>query len=512
MPTMQEIAASHKDLLRNLIDQQLWLSKGKELGITGETELIKQLDEIRKKYNMETLEDLEKAAHEQGVSFEDFKANIRNGIVTQEVMRDQVGRRISITPGEAERYYEAHKQEYAQQETVHLSEILVSTGTDDDAAKIAAAKAKADDIESKLQAGGDFTQLAKNFSEGTTAAQGGELGTYHPGELQKTFEEQTFPLKAGQFTAPIRTRQGYVILKVDQHIQGGVPAFKDVQEQVADAYYMTRMEPAIRAYLTKMREEGYVHILKAGYEDTGASPGELKQSISYSAYAPPQAKKKKKVERTRYRETTRTFRQKGSQPAAEAKTADTPAPAPAAAPKKAKDSTVATAEKPGKKEKIRFGQAPTKTLPKSKDAAPIEDAGAVQVAGSGQEPANPLEAAPPQKKSRFSERAKVEKQAKQKAAQGLNAEGPAAPDAAEVADRQTQSAPLGPTDAAPKKKRGSATVTEKTRLSDKKKEPDQTPEATPIAPVPGAPAPAASQPQAATQTPTPQTQPAAPQQ
>jgi peptidyl-prolyl cis-trans isomerase SurA len=218
------------------------------------------------------------------------------------------------------------------------------------------------------------------------------------------------------------------------------------------------------------------------------------------------------VERTRYRETTRTFRQKGSQPAAEAKTADTPAPAPAAAPKKAKDSTVATAEKPGKKEKIRFGQAPTKTLPKSKDAAPIEDAGAVQVAGSGQEPANPLEAAPPQKKSRFSERAKVEKQAKQKAAQGLNAEGPAAPDAAEVADRQTQSAPLGPTDAAPKKKRGSATVTEKTRLSDKKKEPDQTPEATPIAPVPGAPAPAASQPQAATQTPTPQTQPAAPQQ
>ena len=67
-----------RDLLRNLIDQQLWLSKGKELGITGETELIKRLDEIRKQYNLETMEDLEKAAREQGVSFEDFKANIRN--------------------------------------------------------------------------------------------------------------------------------------------------------------------------------------------------------------------------------------------------------------------------------------------------------------------------------------------------------------------------------------------------------------------------------------------------
>ncbi len=77
--SMQEISEAHKDLLRNLIDQQLWLSKGKELDITGETELVNRLNEIRKQYNLETLEDLEKAAKEQGVSFEDFKANIRNG-------------------------------------------------------------------------------------------------------------------------------------------------------------------------------------------------------------------------------------------------------------------------------------------------------------------------------------------------------------------------------------------------------------------------------------------------
>ena len=92
--TMQEMSEAHKDLLRNLIDQQLWLSKGKELGITGETELVNRLNEIRKQYNLATLEDLEKAAQDQGVCFEDFKANIRNGIVTQEVMRQEVGRRI----------------------------------------------------------------------------------------------------------------------------------------------------------------------------------------------------------------------------------------------------------------------------------------------------------------------------------------------------------------------------------------------------------------------------------
>jgi len=125
---------------------------------------VKRLNEIRKQYNLDTLEDLEKAAKEQGVSFEDFKANIRNSIITSEVMRDQVGRKVQFTPGEAQRYFEAHKQEYSRPESVHLSEILVATGAPastsavaavaqpDDAAQLATAKAKAEDIEAKLHA------------------------------------------------------------------------------------------------------------------------------------------------------------------------------------------------------------------------------------------------------------------------------------------------------------------------------------------------------------------------
>jgi peptidyl-prolyl cis-trans isomerase SurA len=498
--TMQEISEGHKDLLRNLIDQQLWLSKGKELGINGETELVKQLDEIRKKYNLATLEDLEKAAQEQGVSYEDFKANIRNTIITQEVMRQEVGRKINITPGEVERYYDAHKQEYAQPESVRLSEILISTGTPapavggvqaDNSAKLAAAKAKADDIEAKLHAGGDFATLAKSFSEGQTAAQGGDLGEFRRGAMDKVLEDRTFSLNTGDYTEPILTRQGYVIFKIEQHVHGGIPPFKDVQDQVADAYYMTRMEPAIRDYLTQMREDGYVQIMRPGYVDTGASAGELKQSISYSAYTPPAPKKKHKVERTRFRETTHGFRQKGPQQAA------------AAPPPANETATVQKAEKPGKKEKIRYGQAPTKTLPKANSGA-TEDAGAVQVASSGDQPPNPLENAPPPKKTRFSDRAKIKKPAKTKGAAQEDPNAPPPPDAAEVADRQTQSAPLGPADKSAKKKQAAGTAGEKTRMSDRKKEPgpEQTEQPTPIPAVPGAPSPATQPPPAQT-TPAP---------
>ncbi len=507
--TMQQLSEEHKDLLRNLIDQQLWLSKGKELGINGETELVNRLNEIRKQYNLSTMEDLEKAAQDQGVSYEDFKANIRNQIVTQEVMRQEVGRHVSFTPGEVQRFFEAHKQEYAQPESVRLSEILVSTGTptptpegvpQDDPAKVAAAKAKADDIVAKLKGGADFSQLARNSSDGQTAAQGGDIGQFRRNAMAKVLEDATFSLKAGQYTEPIRTKQGFVILKVVQHVPGGVPEFKDVEQEVEQNYYESKMMPAMREYLTKMREDAYVEI-KTGYSDTGASGNQRVLPITYSSYTPPTPKKKKKVERTRFRETTHTFRQKT--PATEA------APEAAAAGAAPAAQTAANAQaappasmKPGKKEKIRYGQAPTKTLPAGPET-PTEDAGAAPQVAANDEPANPLETTAPEKKTRYSDRAKQPKEKKPKGPT-VDPLAPAAPDSAEVSDRQTQSAPLGLSGdtAANKKKKGSTTTGDKTRLSDKARPENQpqtqapAPEPTPIPPVPGAPAPSQTPPPA----------------
>jgi peptidyl-prolyl cis-trans isomerase SurA len=484
--TMQQISEAHRDLLRNLIDQQLWLSKGKELNINGETELIQRLNEYRKQYNLETIEDLEKAAKEQGVSFEDFKANIRNQIITQQVMRDQVGRRIQFTPGEVQRFFEAHKQDYVQPESVRLSEILISTGADsDDGAKLAAATAKANDIEAKLHQGGDFTQLAKSFSDGPTASEGGDLGQFKRGTLAKVLEDDTFALKAGQFTDPIRTKQGLVIFKVVQHNPGGPPEYKDVEQDVEQAFYEARMMPAIREYLTQMREEAAIDI-KPGFQDTGASAKETK--LSYSAYTPPSPKKKKKVERTRFRETTRSFRQKTTQAAAPADTTPTATK---------KNAVLTTSQKPGKKEKIRYGQAPSKTLP-SAPATKVEDAGAGDQTANADTPPNPLEAnTKPTQKTRFSARAKEVKQAKATGPK-TDAMAPAPADAAEVADRQTQASALGlgGDTASKKKKKSNATTGDKTRLTDKNKkagttaqDSGTTPPAAPVPQVPGAPAP-----------------------
>lgn len=348
-----EVEARKKNLLRDLIDQQLLLSKGKQLGITGETGMVKRLDQIRKANHLKTMEDLEKAAQEQHVSFEDFKASIRNSVITQQVVRQEVSPHITINPQEIKTYYDDHKADFSQPESIELSEILIPTPDDADASELAKAKAKADEAEVKLKDGADFAKLAKAVSGGPTAAQGGALGQFRHGMMAPQLEDKTFNLKAGEFTEPIRTKQGYVILKVTEHTAGGAEPFDKARPQVEEAIFMQKMQPALRKYLTKLREQAFVDI-EPGFVDSGASPNEIQ--MTYSAYTPPGKKKKETFERTRFRGRQRAH--------AKAVTAEsTPAPASTGQQKKVEKAETKFEQKPGKKEKIRFGQAPRETLP-----------------------------------------------------------------------------------------------------------------------------------------------------
>src|SRR5271165_4866613 len=89
-----------KDVLRDLIDQQLLLEKGKDLGITGDTDLIKREDQMRKDMKLDSIEDLEKEAQKQGISWEDFKQNMRNQIITEKVIGEEVGGHLAVTKDE----------------------------------------------------------------------------------------------------------------------------------------------------------------------------------------------------------------------------------------------------------------------------------------------------------------------------------------------------------------------------------------------------------------------------
>jgi len=287
-------AEKQRDVLRDLIDQQLLLQKGKDLGITGDTELIKRLDEMRKEMKLETLEELEKAAEAQGASYEDFKQNLRNQIVTQRVIGQEVGSHLAMNKDDVKKFYDQHKAEMERPEQVRLSEILIApktpakpaAGANTEAkpeppsdaeteAALAAAQAKAQDVLDQIHKGGKFADLAKKYSDGPSAKDGGDLSYFKRGTLSKELEDKVFALKAGEVTDVIRTKQGYVILQASEHQMAGIPPMKEVEPRIQDALYMQKLQPALRAFLTTLREEAFIDI-KSGYLDSGASAKQTK--------------------------------------------------------------------------------------------------------------------------------------------------------------------------------------------------------------------------------------------
>ena len=348
-------AEREKDILRDLVDQQLLLDKGKDLGINGDTELIKDLDKMRKEMKLDSMEDLEKEAVKQGISWEDFKQGKKNQIITQKVIGEEVSSHLSVSKDEIQAFYDTHKSEMEQPEYVRLSEILVApkvvapasgaapatvpatappatnsaappatdaaapatappatdaaapaattpsagSATDEaakqaaDAAALSAAEAKANDLLKQIRAGAAFEDIAKKYSDGPSAADGGSLGSFERGKLAKAIEDKTFALKSGEVTDVIQTKQGYVILKVVEHEPAGIPPLKDVLSRIQDALYYEKLQPALRAYLTKLREEAYIKYAD-GYIDTGMSPNQTQPVETAAANADAKKLGKKK--------------------------------------------------------------------------------------------------------------------------------------------------------------------------------------------------------------------------
>ncbi len=299
-----EFAKREKDVLRDLLDQQLLVQKGQDLGVNVDSQVIKELDNMRKQMNLASLEDLEKAAAQQGVSFEDYKLSMKNRLITQEVVGREVGSHIPITAEEVQKYYDAHKQELVREEGVVLSEILVSTepkkvkdengketSVERTPEEMVSAEAKAKQLLDQIKKGAKFDEVARKSSDGPTAAQGGDLGFFKRGMLAKELEDTTFAMKPGTVSDVIRTKQGFVILRVDEHIPAGIPPLKDVEDQIKNALYVEKLQPALRTYLTKLREDAFIDI-KPGYVDSAASPNETKPV--YTTVAEQGAKKLKK--------------------------------------------------------------------------------------------------------------------------------------------------------------------------------------------------------------------------
>ena len=270
-------AIQEKEILKSMIDDQLLVQKAAELGLTADTEVIKYLDRIRRDFNVDSMEDLEKMMSQQGIDPVEFRLNAKSQALKQMVLGREVYSHVQVSTEEISKYYEAHKQDFDRPEEVRIREILIATEGKKDF-DIGALQKKAQEVLQKAKSGDKFEDLVVKYSDGPTAKEGGDLGFFPKGKMVKEIEDVAFSLRRGQVSDIIKTKYGYVIIKVEEKHEAGIQKMEVVMNEIRDRLFSERAQPAIQAYLVKLRKKSFIQV-KAGYVDTGAVPSSLQAEL-----------------------------------------------------------------------------------------------------------------------------------------------------------------------------------------------------------------------------------------
>lgn len=259
-----------KNVLRDLIDQDLLVERAKDDGISVDADVVRALNQTREQYNLPSMAALQRAVEASGMSWENYKNSIKRGLLQQKVIQQDVAPTVQVSQKTVEKYYQEHKSEFYRKATVKLSVIMLST-KGKTAAEDAKLKKKLEAIRQRVENGDDFGQLAKLYSDGPYAKKNGEMGSFTRGQLAPAIDNAVFKLHHNEMTPVMHLANGYAIFQVQQHYSAGLQPLNKVRNQIEDAIYSKRMPSAIRQFLKVLRQQSYITVAQ-GYTDTAAVP------------------------------------------------------------------------------------------------------------------------------------------------------------------------------------------------------------------------------------------------
>lgn len=262
----EEVNKRRNELIASLINEQVLMQKGKELNMTDdvEAEVNRRMLIVAKEQNIPTMQALEEAMRSAGVDPGVVRARLRSETMKEMVFNDEVDRKIylSITSAEAEKYFKAHADKFRRPESVTLSEIWLPLGPGINEADV---KAKATQLVTQARAGANFGELAAANSERMQNGQKiapqnkGKVGSFQVPDLRADLANAIKNVQAGGVTDPIRTNEGYQILRVDERTPAST-ASEYNEMKVREVITMERREKERGDYMQRLRREAYIKI------------------------------------------------------------------------------------------------------------------------------------------------------------------------------------------------------------------------------------------------------------
>jgi len=258
-----ETQAKQGELIAGIINEELLLQKGKELGVESDAEssVNQRLVEIMRQQNYKTLDALYEAMNKQGVDPQQIRESWRRQIIKDLVLQREVDGKTywGWSSKEIKAYYEKNKAKFTKPETVSLSEIFLSfAGRDENAVRD-----KAKLLVTQLRGGADFAKTAVDNSDRqdvkTTNGSVGVISVPQLKELNEKFVTAVAATKVGSISEPVETVEGIEIFRVDERKEASKDAFFDETEVRKSMTY--EVIPAERKkYLVSLRGESYIKV------------------------------------------------------------------------------------------------------------------------------------------------------------------------------------------------------------------------------------------------------------
>jgi len=253
----QQMKKAEQDVLEELIQTKLLLQKANELGFNAniDVQVSAQIQKLMTENKIKDSEELERALAQQGMSLPGFRENIRRKIIIESLLGEFVYSRITLLTAEIEKYYADHAKEFTTPEEIALSEVLIPIEGD-----ASETETKANEVHKRLTQGEPFATVASQFSKGPTASKGGGIGSYQTAKLHPDIAKAISGLKEGDITPVIKTKEGFVIYRVDTRKEAGVQPLEDVKKDIQMRLYNQKAGPEMKRFLAEIKEDAYIQI------------------------------------------------------------------------------------------------------------------------------------------------------------------------------------------------------------------------------------------------------------
>jgi len=252
-----QLAELKKNVLDGLIERELLYQQSRKAGIKIADQAVdEQIATIKQRFPGE--QDYKNALSAMQLTEEEVKAQIARGLAIRELINEQIMNKIEVSDEESKAYYDAHPQLFKQPEQVKASHILIKVETDATDAQKAEARKKIDEIQQKIKAGGDFGELAKEFSEGPSNVRGGDLGYFRRGQMVKPFEDAAFSMQPGEVSEVVETRFGYHLIKVYDKKPEENLAYADVKEKLGQHMKQEKAEKEAGQYIEQLKKDAKI--------------------------------------------------------------------------------------------------------------------------------------------------------------------------------------------------------------------------------------------------------------